>query len=274
MRGGRNRGFTLIELITVLVILSIVSVGISGFIRTGVQVYLDVAERDQVLGQSRLVIERIKRDIRSALPNSLRVSSSATVTCLEFMPVKWGSFYFDVPVAPEPASSSIKVVTPDTSLNPYVFQSTDSVVVAPILGSDLYSANSTRRFGLNSVPTLDASDSKKTVISLPNAVQFMAESPSSRAYIVGLPVSYCFANQQITRHQDYGLSAVQLLSPGNAVLMAENVLNDINGSSNDKPFRLGGSFLTGDAYLLMLLRFKLGEQMLVFSNEVHVPNVP
>ena len=48
-----NKGFTLVELITVIIVLGVVSVGISGFIRTGIQIYTDTTERDQCYEFSR-----------------------------------------------------------------------------------------------------------------------------------------------------------------------------------------------------------------------------
>jgi MSHA biogenesis protein MshO len=70
------KGFTLVELVTVIIVLGVVSVGISGFIRTGVQTYSDVIERDQLLGDSRFVVERIHRELRLAIPNSARVTAN------------------------------------------------------------------------------------------------------------------------------------------------------------------------------------------------------
>jgi MSHA biogenesis protein MshO len=95
-------GFTLIELITVIVVLGIVSVGVSGFLRSGLQIYSDANERDQLLSQSRFVIERVSRELRAAIPNSVRLqySASADTQCLEFVPALWTSYYTTLPVIP------------------------------------------------------------------------------------------------------------------------------------------------------------------------------
>ncbi|HSG50997.1 MAG TPA: type II secretion system protein, partial [Rheinheimera sp.] len=70
----RYRGFTLIELVITLVVLSILAVGVSSYLGFGARLYSDVAEREQILGQSRFVAERMIRELRNAAPNSVRVN--------------------------------------------------------------------------------------------------------------------------------------------------------------------------------------------------------
>ncbi len=270
-----QRGFTLIELVTVMVVLALVSVGISGFVRTGTQIYVDVAERDQLLSESRFVVQRLSREIKSALPNSLRVASnvSNTIQCLEFVPVLWSSFYFDIPVSPEPADDEVKVVALDSTIDSYTYASGDSVVVFPTAASDVY-GNASKRFVLDSAPTEDTNDSKKQILTLQNNVQFATDSPSSRAYIVRSPVSYCVSGGQITRHTGYGFNETQDVTLSGGVLMGQNLINDLDGDAIDQPFRISESTLTRNAFVLTMFRFELNDEFAVFSNEVHIPNVP
>ncbi|GAA0856550.1 prepilin-type N-terminal cleavage/methylation domain-containing protein [Aliiglaciecola litoralis] len=273
MRQGNAKGFTLIELVTVLVVLGVVSVGIAGFIRTGTDIYVDVVERDQILSEGRFVVERLKREVTNALPNSLRVGGDASIQCIEFVPVLFSSFYFDIPVAPEDPSDTVKVVATSASTSTYSYQSGHSIVVYPTSINDVYGSAS-KRFLLDSAPTLDPDDNKKLIITLTSDVQFSTDSPSSRAYIVGGPVSYCVTNKQIYRHADYGFNTSQSTSLSNGVLMAENIQNNLNGSAQDKPFRISQATLTRNAFILMLLRFELNDELVVFNNEVHIPNAP
>lgn len=271
----KQLGFTLIELVVVMVVLAVISVGISGFIRTGTQIYVDVKERDQLLSESRFVVQRLNREIKGALPNSLRVASNVanTLQCLEFVPVQWSSFYFDIPVAPEAADDQIKVVAIDNTIDPYSFVTGDSVVVYPTDPDDIYS-NVSKRFTLDSAPTIDPADSKKQILTLQNDEQFATDSPRSRAYIVRSPVSYCVAGGQITRHTGYDFNATQDITLGTGILMGENLANDLDGDAIDQPFRINESTLTRNAFVLTLLRFELGEELAVFNSEVHIPNVP
>lgn len=269
-----HSGFTLIELITVLVVLGIVSVGIAGFVRTSTQIYIDVAERDEVLSEGRFVVQRLNRELSNALPNSLRVSGDASIQCLEFTPVLFSSFYFDAPVAPEPADDEVKVIATTANTTDYSYQSDHSIVIYPTSLSDVYGASTNRRYLLDEAPSADPADSQKLVLTLSSDLQFATDSPSSRAYVVDTPVSYCVTGGQIIRYTDYGYNAVQDTSLSNGVLMAENVQNDLNGNDQDKPFRVAAATLSRNAFVLTLLRFDINEETVVFNNEVHIPNAP
>jgi MSHA biogenesis protein MshO len=274
MGKGAARGFTLIELITVVVVLAVVSVGIAGFIRTGTQIYADVTERDQLLSQSRFVVERLNRELRAALPNSLRVSGNSAVQCLEFVPIRWSTFYFDVPVAPESAGDEITVVATSTTTDNYSYTNGDQVVVYPVSSAAVYATNSGYRYPLASAPQADPSDAKKTILTLNSASLFATDSPSSRLYIVGQPVSYCATASRITRHQNYGFNALQTTAVGSGVLMAEQLVNNLSGTTQEQPFRVNEATLSRNASVVVLLNFELNEEIVVFNNEVHLPNVP
>ena len=70
----KTNGFTLLELIIVIVLLGVMSVGISGFITLSTQTYLNVSERDKLLSSARFAVERLNREIRNSVPNSIRIT--------------------------------------------------------------------------------------------------------------------------------------------------------------------------------------------------------
>ncbi|MEP4891249.1 MAG: prepilin-type N-terminal cleavage/methylation domain-containing protein [Aliiglaciecola sp.] len=273
MKRIKQSGFTLIELITVLVVLSVVSVGIAGFIRTGTEIYVDVVERDKLLSQGRFAIQRMNLEISNSLPNSLRIAGDSSIQCLEFTPILFSSFYFDIPVAPEPATDEIKLIATDAAINDYSYESEQSIIVYPTSVDHVYGASS-RRYYLGSEPELDDEDTKKLVVSLEADQQFETDSPSSRAYITGAPVSFCVTDNKLYRKQQYPTSPFQSTSLNGAVLMAENIQNNLSGSTQDMPFRIAEASLTRNAFVITLLRFELNEELVVFNNEIHIPNVP
>lgn len=87
----RQRGFTLIELIVVIVITAIVAGMVTVFIRAPVQSYLDVAARAELADAADLASRRITRDVRLALPNSVRVTPDGKY--LELLLTKTGGRY-------------------------------------------------------------------------------------------------------------------------------------------------------------------------------------
>ncbi|MBL0689544.1 MAG: prepilin-type N-terminal cleavage/methylation domain-containing protein, partial [Pseudoalteromonas sp.] len=107
---NKTKGFTLLELIIVIIILGVMSVGIAGFITLSTQTYLNVSERDELLANARFVTERLNREIRNAVPNSIRINSNSTTECLEFIPIKASTTYMDIPVIPELASKNISII--------------------------------------------------------------------------------------------------------------------------------------------------------------------
>lgn len=267
------RGFTLIELVAVITILGVIGFGISNFMSTGTQIYVDVTERDALLSESRFVVERLNRELRNALPNSARVAGNATTQCLEFIPVVWSTFYFDIPVAPEPPTDQIDVVDPPT---PLTVQADFEVVVYPVQTTDVYDGTAGYRYGLSAVNN-HGTDSDKDILVLDADVQFATDSPGSRLYVIDQPVSYCMSGGQIVRFADYGFNVNQVTGLAGGVLMAENAANTLSaaaGSTIGDPFRVIEPSLLRNAAIIAMLQFSMGEETVVFNNEVHQPNVP
>src|SRR5471030_53805 len=84
------RGFTLVEVIIVMVILGIISGAMVLFIRLPVQNYVDSVARADMVDEADTAIRRISREMRQALPNSFRTDIANTV---EFIPSTAGGLY-------------------------------------------------------------------------------------------------------------------------------------------------------------------------------------
>ena len=101
----RSAGFTLIEAIMVIVITGILAGVVAVFIAKPVQGYADSVRRAEITDTADVALRRMTRDIRLALPNSLRLKDStntavatcaAGVTCyVEFIMTKAGGRYRD-----------------------------------------------------------------------------------------------------------------------------------------------------------------------------------
>jgi MSHA biogenesis protein MshO len=87
-------GFTLIELVMVIAILGVVSSMVAVFMRGPIDAYFATARRAALTDQADTVFRRLERDLRKALPNSIRTPVTVPVNqCLEFIPTKTGGRY-------------------------------------------------------------------------------------------------------------------------------------------------------------------------------------
>ena len=92
---GRGCGFTLIEMVVVILLLGIVGAGVAAFIVRPVEGYRDLARRTALVDAAESALRRMQRDVRAALPNSVRVTNTASGFALELIPVIDGGRYSD-----------------------------------------------------------------------------------------------------------------------------------------------------------------------------------
>lgn len=281
---SQQRGFTLIELVTVIVVLGIVSVGISGFLRSGFQIYSDANERQQLLSESHFLVERLNRELRMAIPNSVRTfyDAATQVQCLEFVPALWASFYTRLPVLPSVATQARIVELPKDGS--YSFQVGDFAFVYPTSTQDVYDASQLKRrtvlacsdeFNSEGNPDGDGDcnnfDSVSHTAELTLNGAFADESPASRMYFGRNTVSFCAGNGMIYRRED-NINTVQSAYLAGDI-MAQHLSNDMS-DLNQLPFTVSGAVLSRNSLVQILLAFEHNEERLDYNIEVHIPNVP
>ncbi|MGL4893903.1 MAG: PilW family protein, partial [Shewanella sp.] len=145
------QGFTLVEMVTVILILGILVVGVSSFIIFGTRIFVESSSVDQVLSQSRFAVERITRKLRSALPNSVRLNGdNLTYQCVEFVPIEASTTYLAMPIAPSAAALTGSVILDNVAskiaVNQYVW-------IYPLTDSDVYNIARQKRAQINSIST-------------------------------------------------------------------------------------------------------------------------
>jgi len=95
----RARGFTLIELVVVIIILGIVGTMTSRFLSQSVELYSNSALQQQRIAESRFVLERLNREVSGIHPFSLRDPFASDLTyqgkCIEYIRISAVSSYLD-----------------------------------------------------------------------------------------------------------------------------------------------------------------------------------
>lgn len=255
----RSRGFTLVELVVTLVLLAILAGGVSSYLGLGARMYSEAAEREQVLGQSRFVAERLLRELRNAVPNSVLLAAAGD--CLSFSPLLYSGSYISLPF--DSATDDMVVISEDlAAVSPVTFApgSQPKVVVYPRNVSDIYApgATSGAAVALAEVSTVDAVN-RRYRLHLANAsFRFARQSPERRFYIAGAPVTYCPVAD--------GAGGYNLRR--NGILMAE-------GLRSNSIFRVSEAVLNRNSVVNVFLQFgTVNNPDMVFNYEVHIPNVP
>ncbi len=232
----------------------------------GTRIFIESTSVDQVLSQSRFAIERITRELRNALPNSLRVTAASDYQCLEFVPIVASSSYLELPFSSDLASDSGSLMPPSTAIN-----RADKLVVYPLTASQIYAsspAGSTgRMFNIKSF----AEDGS---VEFERDVQFAQASPKQRYFVVSDALSYCFfSSGEIRRYSGYGLLTNQPAPSvmGDGVLMAESLVNNI---LLQPPIALTPSSLINNAVVQLSPKFEVNGQSFQYQHQVQVINVP
>lgn len=279
----RAGGFTLIEMIVTMVILGILAAGTSGFIVRSVESYRDTARRDQLASAARLAAERISRELRGALPNSVRISGN----CIEFMPLVSGARY-QRETGAYPTGEAILALPVNgfteaasaldaLDLNGDFSQGGYALVVYPLgpgSGSGDPYANSDPgvRFPIQSV-SASGRPTGVSRVTLDGAHQFSRQSAGQRLFITRDPVSFCvLSNGELRRYHDYGVQAVQPVPPTGGDLLAEHLQLTDGGAV--LPFRYTAGSLNRNGLVALDLRFMQDDEWVRIRHDIQLRNVP
>ena len=272
-----QRGFTLVELISVIVILAVLAIGVFSYLGFGAQVFTDTVGRDRLASDGRFVVERLSRELRNSLPLSSRVNTGDQQRCLEYVPALTSSSYVQIPLPGLTANDDFVAVAPPVPLTE--LQGNNLVVYANTLQS-IYNPNSNRQKA--NVELTDLGN-QLVSISYDGQNRFQTQSPARRYFITGSPVSWCLVNQSLRRYTGYArtvaqptaanLAAAEAAGNATSVLMAENLVN--NPALLEYPFRVAEPTLRRNGLVQMSFIFRLnsGDQLELLQ-EVHLPNVP
>lgn len=270
---ARQRGFTLIEAVMVIVVMGGIIAGVSIFIVPAIRGYLDSAARADLAARTDLALRRIARDLAESLPNSVRINADGTT--LELIPTTGAARY------QTEGAGALAFGTPASSFNlvgPGLAMSAGQQLVWYNLGANVPDANayaaigstSNRRIASNAAGT----HTTLTLASNPGLpVSLMA--PPYRVYAVSQPVTYrCdLGAGTLTRYSGYGFQPALPDPPtgGRSALLAKGVT-----ACNFVYEGAVVAYRAGTVNLRLALKADtvLGAETVQLFRAVHVENLP
>ncbi len=258
-------GFTLIEMVVVIVIAGILAALGGSFIVQPVTGYLDLSRRTRLVDQAESALRRMQRDIRQALPNSVRVAGSGNF--LELLHTVDGGRY-----------RRYQGVASDDLLDFAVadngFDVLGDLRAVPAAGLDLvvYNVSSSGASGNaywgtpDNVATVGAGSTINHV-NLNPPYDFVNPSPFQRFFLVDQPVTYACEGGVLNRYAGYTKSVAQATPPGGTPALVTRAVSGCNFT-----YTPGTSQRAG----LVTLQLALTEQgeTITLLHQVHVVNAP
>jgi MSHA biogenesis protein MshO len=291
-------GFTLVELVIVLIISGVLAAMISVFIRRPFEGYMDLNRRAQLTDAAEMALRTMRRDIKRALPNSVRVTNAGGFQVIEMINSLDGGRYRASPPPGNPdarlqfnlADAQFNLIghlqnIAHTATAPFS-SSTVRLVIYNLgtAGFDAYSNNSVTPDVITPANTaitigIDPADPTEDHITLNPGYQFAHTSPRQRIFVVDSPIAYlCDTNTgMLMRYTGYALTPNQTNVSTPAQFAALNATSSVvtdhaNCASTLFRYNAGTPTRAGLASLTLSLTDQ-GETV-TLMNQVHVDNLP
>jgi len=218
-RTAFQSGLTLVELVVTIVITGIIAAGIAVFIQRPVEGYLDAERRAELTDEADTALRRITRDLRTALPNSVRVDASGKF--IEFIESTGGGRY-RAELDSGGLGNILDFTAADTAfdvIGPAPVLATGNQIVVYNLNSSGTSSNA--YFGDNRAALTSTAAPPVAIAS----TLFPESSPARRFHVVSGPVTYGCTGGQLIRYSGYAYNTAQVAPPagGSSAVLAGNV---------------------------------------------------
>jgi MSHA biogenesis protein MshO len=292
----RQSGFTLVELVVVMVLMGIIAASFMVFFKPTLDGYFDARRRADLTDIADTALRKISQDVRRAVPNSLNVVDATTtsdnVACVQLVPTVGGGRYRTGPdltnddatcpvsgvCAAFPDTSASAGATPTFDVLVSRFSGTDpimlgaSVVINNQNGDDVYD------------PALGTGLSRATItntVAAPPRPAFgthrvmLSRNPTAGGYAAGRfqivaaaepSVIYSCAGGRLTR-KNVGSFVKQTVCPVDGEVLA----TDLKSCEFQYNANMGGQ---QSGYLWMTIVLERQSEAVTLAHGSHVDNIP
>jgi MSHA biogenesis protein MshO len=263
---------TLIEMIIVIAITAIIASAVAVFIGRPVEGYADAARRAEMTDIADTALRRITRDLRTALPNSIRITqfpAASGIFYLEYLESTGGGRY-RAQVDSSGLGTILDFTTATASFDVIgtmpTFAGGESIVIYNLAASgataNAYIGDNRAAYSTNTPPT----------ITLAAAKLFPFPSPGKRFQVVDQAVTYVCnpgVAGELRRYWGYGIVDPQPTPPagGSNAQLASNV------AACSFTYVTSGTAQRAGVVTLTVKIVESGESIQLFQ-QVHVSNVP
>ncbi len=248
-----KKGFTLIELIITIVLLGIVSVlGVNIIVPifTG---YTDTKTKNFLYNEAKFTFERIDRELRNAIPNTVRVSTDSS--SLQFALFSDAAYYDNVSDNGDNTDNITCYDADNLTVgdNLSIYNTTENYFFTNTTSEQrIYNITN-----LNSTGNIKRAKLDKKIIS---------DSPYNRFFIINTPVTFCKNGNKIYRCFGYPID--------NNFHCNDGICNVLTDYVNDVSFEYQAGTTQRTATVKISLTLTKNNLTLTYKHKVHVRNVP
>jgi MSHA biogenesis protein MshO len=268
-----TRGFTLVELVVVIMITGIMAASIAVFFVPAINAYFDTRRRAAMTDIADTALRRMARDVRRAVPNSIRIPNAQ---CFELVPTKAGGLYRRAADIVNAGEDPLDLTQPDNAfdvLSPLTgVAPADFVVIGNQNTNDVYTGATRGTISAWVVPSPAGAAVGASRITLNPATQFPAGYEGGRFQVVAAgeqSVFYiCDGAGSLRRLVRPFTAAYPAACPAGGEVLASNV------SACTFTYNPATSATQAAGFVAMRIELTAGGETMALSHGTHVSNVP